>query len=188
MWLDELSVLMPPPADARRPAVSAEDWARAEAGLGFALPPDFKTFAETWGPGDIGGFFRAYTPISGYHPAISLPSGTLGQARAYATLKGNDPSFYPLPAFPAEGSLMSLAVTDNGDYIGLVVGPGETSRWPTAVLDSESRRVQVFEGQGFGPVILGVVSGALRPEQFPKDLWETTPLRFEPLPRDRPAP
>lgn len=181
MWVDELSMLMPPPADAQRTAISAEDWARVEAGIGFALPSDFKTFAEIWGPGDIGGFFRAYTPIAGYHPVMSLPSGTLGQAKAYATLKDNDPSFYPLPAFPAEGSLMSLAVTDNGDHIGLIVGSGETSRWPVAVLDSESRRVQVFEEAGFGPVLLGVVSGALRPADFPQDLWDATPLGFEPL-------
>ena len=41
---------------------------------------------------------------------------------------------------------------------------------------------QVFEGVTFGPFLVGLVTGSIRPEAFP-DLWTDTPLGFTVLPQ-----
>ncbi len=51
--------------DEARPGVlsQADDIARAEAELGFRMPPSFRSFAETFGAGSIGGHLRLFTPL-----------------------------------------------------------------------------------------------------------------------------
>ncbi|SMO45818.1 SMI1/KNR4 family protein [Paracoccus laeviglucosivorans] len=181
MWIDELAELMPPPAiEARGAIAQTADWERAEVELGVKLPADYRAFLDRWGAGSIGPFMHPYTPAAGFHPVITLPSGVTGEARAYASLKENHPASLVWPVYPAHGSLMSFAVTDNGDYVGWLVGPGDPNDWPVAVVDDEYGNMQVFDGLTFGPFLLGVVTGRIRPEAFPDDLWNKTPLRFSP--------
>lgn len=181
MWIDLLAEQMPPAAVEARTEAD-HDWTRAADGLPVPLPREFRAFVDRWGTGTIGGFINLYTPAQGYHRVITLPDAVLSQADNYAQLKENHPTRMTLPVFPQPGSLMSFGVTDNGDYLGWVVGSGDADSWPVAVLDEEQRELQVFKDVTFGPFLLGVVTGSIRPEAFPEDLWDDTPLDFAPNP------
>lgn len=181
MWIDELAVLMPPPAAEERGAVASDsDWQRATEALGFVPPADFRAILDRWGPGMIGGFLGLDTPAPGYHPVATLPRSVQAQAEGYGQLKGNHPSLHPWPEFPALGSFMRLGVTDNGDYLGVLVGPGSPDSWPAAVFEDEYSGLEVFEDLTFGPFLLGIVTGRVRPDTFPDDLWDDLPMGFDP--------
>lgn len=184
MWIDDLALLIPPPpAEERTVTIEAGDWKAAEQKLGRPFPPDFKQFVETWGPGYIGNFVAFYTPTGNYSTAILLPAAVERPAKAYAELKQNWPAKYALPDFPADGSLMTAGVTDNGDYVGWIVSDAPPETWPVAVWGDEDGMPQVFEGVTFGPFLVGLVTGSIRPEAFPPQLWNDTPLGFTVLPQ-----
>ena len=179
-WISELNALMPPPpAEQRRVDWSADDWARVEVDLGRPIPADFRAFINGWGAGRLGDFLSPYVPAGPYHPAIVMPAAVRGPAGDYAMLKSPHPGF-TLPDFPADGSLMTFAVTDNGDYLGWIVGPGDPGSWPVAIWGDEERAAEVFDGESFGPFIVQLVQGGIRPAAFPDDLWDDSPWAFEP--------
>ena len=162
------------------PAAQTAAWSEVEEALGVALPGDFKAFSSRWGAVSVGDFLTLYTALPGFHPVITWPSAALGQARAYASLHAHGGDFHPLPAFPQTGSLLSFAVTDNGDYVGWIIKEGNPADWPIAVLDEESRQVETFE-MGVAPFLLGVIAGEIRPRAFPDDLWDGGPLNARQL-------
>lgn len=182
MWIDELAGVMPPPAAHERGApATPQDWARAEAGLGHAIPADFRAFVDRWGPGRIGDFLGLDTPAPGYHPVMTLPGSALSEARAYDKLREHHPASHPWPVFPQPGSFLAFGTTDNGDHLGWIVDEGDPGNWPVAVVDDEYSTREVFEDLRFGPFLLELVTGRLRPRAFPDDLWDSLPLSFTPL-------
>lgn len=70
-------------------------------------------------------------------------------------------------------------VTDNGDYLGWIVGQGAPDTWPVAIWADEARTAAVIDGMTFGPFLVDLVRGKIRPADFPDDLWDN-PWAFEP--------
>lgn len=174
IWMDEIATFMPPQDPA--PVAQTAAWSGVEEALGVSLPDDLKAFSTRWGAVSVGDFLTLYTVLPGFHPVMTWPSAAQGQAQAYATLRAHGGDFYPLPAFPQTGSMLSFAVTDNGDYLGWIIDTGNPADWPIAVLDEESRQVETFD-MGIGPFLLGLIKGEIRPRAFPDDLWDDLPLK-----------
>lgn len=182
-WFAELNEIMPPPALEMREGVpDAGQWQHAETQLGVAFPDDFKQFLNHWGEAWYGRFFFVYSPASAA-AAVRLPDAVEGPAQAYSALKSHHPDQFSLPHFPNAGSLMTCAVTDNGDYIGWIIDPAKPAdTWPVAVWGDEDAVPQVFDGIGFGPFMVSLIKGDIRPEAFPDALWDTVPLQAEAIP------
>lgn len=177
-WYQELQAVMPPPAETR----PAPDWAAAEAALKTRLPGDFKRYTETWGPAYVGRFFYSCSPADP-NPNVDLVENAEYVSHALSTLKGDHPDTYTAPVFPEEGGFLANGRTDNGDFLGWMTQGSDPDAWPAAVWGDEDGTPQVFQGIGFGEMMLGIVSGSLRPDAFPADVWDTVPLRAEALGR-----
>ena len=183
-WTAELAAVMPPPAlEQRHPVPQPAEWTAVEEALGRAIPADYTAFMAEWGPGGIGDFIRLFAP-NGAFPAVRMPDATLGPVRSYETLKAHHPQTFTMPVFPQDGGLMPFAVTDNGDYLGWIVGPGGPETWPVGIWGEDEGVAEVFP-MSFGPFIVELVKGELRPQAFPEDLWDNLPLRFEPRAQSR---
>lgn len=177
-WIDELRAVLPPPAEVRN-VPSAEDWSRVETSLGARFPDDFKAFLSTWGQIYVGGFMFPYSPAASTPSASELASNADYVGSALSTLKAHNPASYSAPVFPEEGGFLAGGRTDNGDFIGWMARGGSPEHWPAAVWGTEARAPEVFEGMGFGDLMLGMVKGETRPKEFPDDLWDDLPLTDE---------
>lgn len=179
-WLVELSQIMPPPAlEARRGGTSPEDWVKLEQEMGIKYPADFKEYVNIWGKGYIGRFFYMFSPTSDTGASL-LPRASTSASEAYALLKLHYPTQLIYPNYPENGSMLMGGRTDNGDYLGWVIDydlPPE--QWSVAIWGHEED-VRKLEGVSFGQFIVGVVKGDIRPEEFPKGLWRTVPLSYQP--------
>ncbi len=175
-WIDELTELLPPPAPSQ--AVETIDWSSQEDALGVEVPEDFKVFVATYGAkgGALGDFIQILSPVTSKR-SVQLARAAVRENDAYATLKAHHPHAFPLQILPEPGSFLPWAVTDNGDYLGWIVGDGPSSDWPVAVLDDESGVPEVFE-ISFGDFMVGLVKGEITPSAFPGNLY-MKPMRFE---------
>lgn len=183
-WYQDLQSIMPPPAETRAADTAPLDWAAAEAALKVTLPADFKRYAETWGPAYVGRFF--YTCVPGNpNGNVDLVQNARYVSDALMTLKAHHPDTYTAPVFPEEGGFLANGRTDNGDFLGWMTRGSDPDAWPAAIWGDEDGAPQVFEGTGFGQMMLGIVTGRLRPEPFPDGVWKTVPLSAEPT--DAPA-
>lgn len=168
-WATELHRVMPPPAEIRA-APSAADWTAAETELGVTLPADYKQFLSVWGAPSIGRFFYLFAP--GHpNPVADLKKKADYVTYALSTLKAHHPRTYTAPVFPEAGGFLAWGITDNGDFLGWMVTGNDPDQWPAAVWGEEDGTPEVFEGIGFGGLLLGIVTGSIRPEAFP-DIWD----------------
>lgn len=172
--MDDLTELAPPPVTVQE----CQSWAEVERELGVALPADYRAFAERYGSGEFGGFVWTLSPCTS-NRNLDLVGTVKAQGRSYATLHDHHPANFPLPPFPAPGSFMPWAVTDNGDYLGWILSEGAPDEWKVAVLDDEEGSPQVFD-LSFGPFIAGLVAGHVQPDAFPADMFESLPMPFVP--------
>ena len=81
------------------------------------------------------------------------------------------------PVFPQGDSFLAGGRTDNG-FISWMVTGEVAEQWPAAVWGTENRAPQVFDGMGFGELMLGILSGEVRTEAFPDDLRDDLPLQL----------
>ena len=175
-WYHDLQAVMPPPAGIHLAAPA--DWAPAEAALGLRLPVDFRRYAETWGAAYVGRFLFAAVPADP-NPNVDLVGNAAYVGHALGTLRRHHPDSFTVPVCPEPGGFLANGRTDNGDFLGwMVIGP-DPEAWPAAIWGDEDSAPEVFEGMGFGPMMLGIVTGTLRPQAFPEDLWERLPLAVE---------
>lgn len=174
-WVDDLRAILPPPAEVRSVPAPA-DWARVEGEAKSRFPDDYKEFLAIWGQAYVGGFLFPYSPAADTPSASELGSNVEYVSRALSSLKAHNPASYTNPVFPEEGGFLAGGRTDNGDFIGWMTIGQAPEQWPAAVWGTEDRAPQVFQGMGFGELMLGIVSGEVRPEAFPGDLWDDLPL------------
>lgn len=106
-----------------------------------------------------------------------MPGAVFAFVETYATLKAHHPATFAMPIIPGPGGFLPFGITDNGDYLGWIIAPGDPDRWKVAVLQDEDGMPEVT-GMSFGPFILAFLRGNFRPEAFPDDLYETLPLGF----------
>lgn len=175
-WYQELMTIMPPPAEIRR-AVPA-DWAAAETALGLRLPDDFKRYAETWGAPYVGQFFYTCAP-NRENPNVDLVENARYVSEALGTLRRHHPDSFTVPVHPEAGGFLSNGRSDNGDFLGWMVRGDDPNAWPAAIWGDEASTPEVFEGMGFGDMMLGIVKGTLRPDAFPEGVWSSVPLSAE---------
>lgn len=171
-WYAELLDIMPPPPGVHAPAPG--DWAAAEAALGLRLPDDFKRYAGTWGSARVGDLFTC-APAQD-NPNTDLVGNARAVSRALGTLRADFPHKYTAPVWPEPGGFLANGRSGNGDYLGWIVTGTDPDAWPAAVWGDEEGAPEVFEGTGFGDFMLGIVTGRLRPQALPDDLWDRIPL------------
>lgn len=179
-WINELRDIAPPRLEVAA-APTVQDWTAAQAALNACLPEDYKRFMKTWGPSFIGRFMFAFSP-AGEQPGGELVRNAEYVSGALSQLKAHHSHRITAPVFPEPGGFLSMGRTHNGDFIGWMTTGGQPENWPVAVWGDEDDSPQVFEGMAFGEFILGVVSGTLRPEAFPDDVWKPVPVTVEPIP------
>lgn len=175
MWLDDLIAAMPPPVS---PLGGEAGWEAVESATGLPVPSDLKAFVAAYGEGGIGGFIWLLHPGSA-NRTVEMARAVPAIDAGYATLRQGHPASFPLPSLPAEGSFLPWALTDNGDHLGWIVEGRDPDLWPVAVLDDEDGVPERFP-LPLGAFLVGLVTGELRPEAVPPDVFATLPLRFEP--------
>ena len=178
-WLDTLRQIAPPFAVVRE-MPSAADVKAAEAALNVSLPRDYVAFTTTWGHAYVGRFFHVFAPVPGKGGLVSMSQGV---TYALSTLKAHHPRTYTGLVYPEEGGFLAWGWTDNADYLGWMVTGSEPDQWPAAVWGEEDGAPEVFDGMGFGQLMVGIVTGTIHPEAFPDGVWRDLPLTMVP-PRD----
>ncbi|WP_439214229.1 SMI1/KNR4 family protein [Duffyella gerundensis] len=142
-------------------------WAIFESKLSLRLPNDFKKFISIYGCGAIDDFVWVLNPFS-KNPNLNFEKSKYF-INAYAVMRQDFLSDYPRPDYPAEGSFLPWAVTDNGETFVWVVD-GEPDSWKVAIHSSDQGEEEVYN---FGCVefILKLVnreiSSKILPSQFP---------------------
>ncbi|MFL9674322.1 MULTISPECIES: SMI1/KNR4 family protein [Pseudomonas] len=142
-------------------------WATFESEGGLRLPSDFKQFISIYGCGAVDDFVWVLDPFS-ENSNLNFDKSQYF-IDAYAVMRQEFLSDYPRPDYPAEGSFLPWAVTDNGEtFVWLV--DGEPDSWKVAIHSSDQGEEEIYN---FGCVefILKLlsrdISSKILPGQFP---------------------
>ena len=142
-------------------------WASFDANADLRLPNDFKQFISIYGCGAIDDFIWVLDPFS-KDPNLSIEKSNYF-IETYAEMRQEFLSDYPRPDYPAEGSFLPWAVTDNGETLVWSVN-GEPDSWKVAVHSSDQGEEEVYD---FGCVeflsrlLSRDFSSKIIPSQFP---------------------
>ncbi len=167
-WLDDVKQIMPPPEQPR--AVESQAWASPEAALGAAIPSDYKAFVTEYGPGGMFKFVWFFSPAND-NKTLDLQDAARAADSAYAQLKLSSPERFPLPPLPAEGSFLSFALTDNGNYLGWIINGTDPDDWRVAIMDDESG-IPEITSMTFSQFLPALVRQEFVPTYFPEDFSE----------------
>ncbi|MET9628993.1 hypothetical protein ABZX92_16155 [Lentzea sp. NPDC006480] len=110
----------------------AVDWAAVEAGLGTALPTDYRVLADNYPTLCIDSFLHVFHPAADWS-LRDQNEVTLGRMRSH---REDFPELFPHPLFPEPGGLLSWGCTDNADEL-LWLTVGEPDEWPVVVTDRD---------------------------------------------------
>jgi hypothetical protein len=175
--LEQLRLLLPPPAEPLEPA-PPDGWAEVEAALGTALPDDFKAFTELYGSGKVDDFLYLFNPFADGQDGNLLFEKDRVLA-AYAQTRARFPERLPLPPFPEEGGVLPLGRTDNGDELYWVTG-GDPGDWPVALLESRAARQEVHPMPVTG-FLAALAAGELATAILPGDVVHRPRHQFAPF-------
>jgi len=182
--LAQLRAILPPPEDPIEtngaqtlvliggPLTRLESWDAVEQALGTNLPADYKGFIDTYGSGLIDEFIRVLNPFS-QMSGLSL----VESAREMPHFWEDCASF-----FPADGGLLPVATTTNGDLITWKTR-GAPDDWTIMVLQPRSDKTQRFAAS-FTTFLGSLLGRAKRCRLFPEDFPSASPI-FRPWTRLR---
>ncbi len=140
MTVDDIRQIMPPPSSPVE--ASGTSWRTIEAGLGTALPEDYKSFIEVYGSGRIAGFVWILNPFS-KRENINLLNQIPRQLSALRELAEGFGETCPYPLFPAPGGLLPFGITDNGDVLHWLTS-GAPSSWNVVVNESRGAQYESY--------------------------------------------
>lgn len=164
--LTSLIRLCPPP-----PEPTSVRWDTVEAALGMRLPPDYREFAERYGPGRFCDYLGIFHP-HGATAFVSLTGPVPGRVRAHLRVD-RDRGSRPVPYDP--DSLFTVGVTDNGEYIFWITEPATAPEgWRIAVNEARGPRWYTHDGT-LTSFLAAVLSGRTRVPWFPADLLDSPP-------------
>jgi hypothetical protein len=175
--LEQLRLLLPPPAELLEPA-PPDGWAGVEAALGTGLPDDFKAFTELYGSGKVDDFLYLFNPFAEGQDGNLLFEKDRVLAD-YAQTRAKFPERLPLPPFPEEGGVLPLGRTDNGDELYWVTG-GDPGDWPVALLESRAARQEVHRMPVTG-FLAALAAGELATAILPGDVVHRPRHQFAPF-------
>lgn len=144
-------------------------WANFESEGNPRLPNDFKQLISIYGCGSVDDFLWILDPFS-KNPNLNFEKSKYF-IDAYAVMRQEFSSDYPRPAYPAEGSFLPWAVTDNGETLVWLVN-GEPESWKVVIHSSDQGAEEVYN---FGCVefllklLSRDISSKILPSQFPPD-------------------
>jgi len=109
--IEELVRLVSPPAV---PVDADGDWSAVEAGLGLALPADYRALVGRYGLGRFGDI-DLWTPFDTHTDgAFDLVEHAHGLVDFHAALREVAPEEFPHPLYPEPGGLLEWASTPTG--------------------------------------------------------------------------
>lgn len=162
--INKLIDILPPPSPR---AFDKAAWVNFETDKGLRLPNDFKEFISIYGCGAVDDFVWVLDPFS-QNPNLNFEKSKyfLG---AYAVMRQEFLLDYPRPNYPAEGSFLPWAVTDNGEtFVWLV--EGQPDSWRVAIHSSDQGDEEVYSC-GCVAFLLKLlsrdISSKILPSQFP---------------------
>jgi hypothetical protein len=169
MSIERLMKVVPPPAE----PFEAFDgpWERIEAGLGTALPQDYKDFVRVYGSGYFMEFLGVDVPKS-RNPNVRLE-------RQVGVVRDMFRAFeeVPYPLWPDPGGLLPFGGTDNGDTL-FWLADGAPADWRVVVSDRGAWDFEALDC-GLTDFLAGLATGEILPRAFPEDLLPCERL-FEP--------
>jgi hypothetical protein len=135
--LSRLVQLIPPPAIQ---AINPRDWVVAEITLGTTLPADYKSFLDTYGPGELAGFICVWDPfldLVGWRKSIHAYLDADREAR------DNCLDQFAGPIFPEPCGRLPWGSTGNGDLLWWDT-TGSPADWTVVVWESRGPDHQAF--------------------------------------------
>lgn len=170
--LDELTRLLPPPTGSSGGPI---DWSVVDVAVGTSLPPDYKAFCDTYGPGSIDDFLVVYHPTTSnqYRRLQPQIEGGLWALR-YLREHSED---IPYPISPEPGGVLPWGRTDNGD-VGYWRTVGPPVQWTVVVNESRGPVWVEFSGT-LVEFLLAVLTRRFVCPVFPDDFPSSSPA-FEP--------
>lgn len=158
-WLSRLEELAPPPS-----RDFTYDWGSVEAELNTALPSDYKSLLQSYGPGTLGGFISLYIPHDN-NQAIDLFSRTHAAQDALRCLTRDleELTF----GIRSVDELMPWGVTDNGDWCYWILH-GDPDRWVVALNAARDPEWDKFE-MGITEFLFKILPGSITTTIFPED-------------------
>lgn len=176
MTSNALRALVTPP---KHPvaAGAGKVWPKIKPGLSF--PADYMEFIDSYGTGKIANFVVLFNPFSpersvNFFEQFSLILTDLEE------LNWADPDCFDYPLFVTAEGLISIGVTDNGDYLFWVArSDRDSDHWGVAVVAARSPEIEYFQ-LNLTTMLAGVLSGALKSRSFPSTLAHGM-VSFDPI-------
>ncbi|MFF4340086.1 SMI1/KNR4 family protein [Kitasatospora sp. NPDC001540] len=162
--LGHLERAVPGLAALRFPEPRAIDWQRVEAGLGTALPADYRLLCERYPPFVLGDFLG----VGGLSPG-NEDAWVQGRYELLETVEewcAEADLEVPLHAYPVPGGLLPWAVSSQGDFLLWTTDPAEPREW-TVTVASRSSAWWHYTG-GAVQFLADLVGGAVEPWALPR--------------------
>ncbi|MFG2919277.1 SMI1/KNR4 family protein [Kitasatospora sp. NPDC048298] len=162
--LAALEAVVPGLSELRLPAPESIDWQLVEAGLGTALPADYKLLCERYRPFVLGDFLGIGGPTPGHEDrwlrGMREELETVGEWCEETDLTD------PLHPYPTPGGLLPWAGSNQGDFFLWTTGPAGPQEW-TVTVASRSSAWWHYTG-GAVQFLADLVGGVLEPWALPR--------------------
>ncbi|WP_255310691.1 SMI1/KNR4 family protein [Streptomyces viridosporus] len=167
--VEELEAVLPSMTRWRVPGGRGVDWAVLEAGLGTALPSDFRLLAEAYPVLVIDDFLSVSVPRPGGE------AWWASESREDEILQdlyemGDTEDYVP---FPQPGGLISWAESDSGDCFYWRTSPADPDAWPVVVRGDNGDRSKFPVGAI--EFLTGVYRRTLHVPGMPRDFPSDSP-------------
>lgn len=180
MSIRKLAKFVPPPHHPIETG-SPKQWAIVQERLGTPLPPDYKTFIDTYGTGNFNDLILPYTPFSARDDLnLFQVLDAHHQANRLVRAKTSQPwsAVEPFELFPIDNGLLPWGVTAHikKTFFWKVNGPPQT--WITIFYDLQTGEYEVWK-MPFLSFLVKLISGkietVLLPDNFQSQL---TPVEY----------
>ncbi|MGW4651239.1 SMI1/KNR4 family protein [Kitasatospora sp. NPDC004289] len=148
----------------RLPEPRNVDWPLVEAGLGTALPEDFKLLRELYPTFGLGDFLGFSGPERGHEQR--WVEGARGSLEDLEELCSEANIAVPFHPFPAPGGLLPWAGSNRGDLFLWATGPAGPQEW-TVTVASRSSAWWHYTG-GAVQFLADLVTGTVEPWALPR--------------------
>lgn len=168
-----ISILTPPVSSSESGKVMK--WPLIEDNLSF--PSDYVDFINTYGSGRIAEFIVIFNPFS-QNEDVNFFEQYKFILEDLNYLIESDSDYYKYQLYPKDNGLIPVGVTDNGDYIFLVVNSkGNSDLWGTAIIPSRSPEVE-YSDNGLTTFLESLLANRVKYKSFP-DSFPPDVVKFE---------